>query len=204
MPDTEKIARIRLSLNDIRPENWRRVELPVTSSLKGLHDVIQAVIGWNDCHLHVFKIGERLYGIPDPDGNAYQKVYSSKSVKLQAVIDKGMDQFDYAYDFGDDWHVTVVIEAIEDADPNAWYPRFVDGARHGPPEDCGGPPGYEGFVKAMSGKRTAEKRRLTEWFGGPFDPEDLDLRNVQDRMGWIAQRRHAGKDGYHRSAARLT
>jgi hypothetical protein len=56
----------------------------------------------------------------------------------------------------------------------------------------------------MSGKRTAEKRRLTEWFGGPFDPEDLDLRNVQDRMGWIAQRRHAGKDGYHRSAARLT
>ncbi len=32
-----------------------------------LHDVIQATMGWSDCHLHEFELGGERYGIPDPD-----------------------------------------------------------------------------------------------------------------------------------------
>lgn len=48
MSDTETIARMRISLLEIMPEIWRRVEVPANAHLKGLHDVIQAVFGWQD------------------------------------------------------------------------------------------------------------------------------------------------------------
>jgi len=62
----ETIARLRISLNDIEPAVWRIVEMPVAGSLKMLHDVIQAAMGWQNYHLWHFEAGERRYGMPDP------------------------------------------------------------------------------------------------------------------------------------------
>jgi len=36
----ETIARLHLVLDDIEPAIWRRVDVPVTASLKMLHDVV--------------------------------------------------------------------------------------------------------------------------------------------------------------------
>jgi hypothetical protein len=41
---TENIARLRIVLNDIEPVIWRCVDVPVTSSLKMLHDIVQAAM----------------------------------------------------------------------------------------------------------------------------------------------------------------
>ena len=38
------VARIRIQLDDFDPAIWRRVEVPLTTSLEGLHEVIQAVM----------------------------------------------------------------------------------------------------------------------------------------------------------------
>lgn len=46
MSDIERIARLKMSLQEIEPVIWRQVEVPVTSSLKAVHDVIQAALGW--------------------------------------------------------------------------------------------------------------------------------------------------------------
>ncbi|WP_428487530.1 plasmid pRiA4b ORF-3 family protein [Rhodopila sp.] len=204
MDTPEKYARIRLSLQDITPEIWRRVEVPLGMNLKGLHDVIQAVIGWSDYHLFEFRIGEKSYGVPAPDEDYGRKVHHAKSMKLQALVNKGIERFDYAYDFGDDWHLTVVIEAVGETDPTLFYPRFVDGARRGPPEDVGGPFGYPDFLKAVTNRRNREHRRLIEWYGGPYDPDDLDLSNMRERLAWIVQRRQAGKAAYASASARRT
>ncbi len=48
---TDQIARIRISLSDIEPEIWRRVDVPLEASLKMLHDIIQRAMGWMDYHL---------------------------------------------------------------------------------------------------------------------------------------------------------
>ena len=61
----ETIARLRISLDGIEPEIWRTVEMPVTGSLKMLHDVIQAAMGWQDYHLWHFEAGNRRYGVDD-------------------------------------------------------------------------------------------------------------------------------------------
>lgn len=48
---TDQIAQIRITLEDTRPATWRRVELPVTSSLKTLHLAIQACMLFENYHL---------------------------------------------------------------------------------------------------------------------------------------------------------
>lgn len=196
----EKVARIRITLNDIEPEIWREVDMPLGMSLKGLHDVIQAVFGWADYHLHEFRIGDRLYGVPAPDGEDYGRaVLRDKSVRIEALIAKGHDRFEYVYDFGDNWEHAVEIGQVADADPAVKYPRFVAGARRGPPEDVGGFPGYYEFLKAIGNKRHPEHKRMLAWCGGSYDPDDIDLFNLRLRLGAIAKRRHAGKQAYLKS-----
>ena len=193
MSSPEKIARIRIVLKDIEPAIWRRVEVPLGIHLKGLHDVIQAVFDWQDYHLFEFQVGDKRYGIPSPEWGDERKVLQAKSVKLAALVSKGIDHFDYTYDFGDNWEHAVAIDAVVDADPAVEYPRFLDGARRGPPEDVGGFPGFFDFVEAVVNPRHSDHRRMIEWYGGPYVPEDMDLINLRQRLGAIVKRRHDGK-----------
>ncbi len=202
MPGTEPYARIRIALLDIKPEIWRRVDVPLGINLRGLHDIIQAVIGWGDYHLFEFRIGEKLYGVPAPGEDFGRKVTNAKSVKLASLVAKGVDRFEYIYDFGDNWQLAIEIEATGETDPALWYPRFVDGARRGPPEDVGGFPGYYDFVEAVSNPRSRDHRRLIEWYGGPYDPDDIDRRTLDERLALISQRREAGKAAYAKSSNR--
>ena len=59
-----EIATVRIELRDSDPVIWRQVEVPTSITLKALHNVIQAVMGWFDYHLWEFTIGERRYGLP--------------------------------------------------------------------------------------------------------------------------------------------
>jgi hypothetical protein len=85
-------------------------------------------------------------------------VLQAKSVRLAALVSKGIDRFDYIYDFGDNWEHAIAIEAVTDADPTVMYPRFLDGARRGPPEDVGGVPGFFEFIEAVANPRHPEDR----------------------------------------------
>jgi Plasmid pRiA4b ORF-3-like protein len=194
---TDRIARIKITLNDIKPVIWRRVEAPLTSSLKALHEVIQAVMLFENYHLFQFDIGkrgeERRYGIPDPDGGDWIKVSDAKNMKLGTVIDNGFKTFAYTYDFGDNWEHTITVEAVGAADPAHAYPRFIDGSRRAPPEDCGGWPGFENFLEAMTKPRHPERKNLVQWYGRVFDPEDISLADINKRIAKLANRRTAGK-----------
>jgi hypothetical protein len=193
MIESERFARIRVSLKEIEPEIWRRLDVPLGMSLKGLHDTIQAAMAWQDCHLFEFRIGNRIYGIPEPLEDGDRKVLDAKLVKLETLVANDVTELDYVYDFGDDWDHLVTIESVGPAEPGLELPRFIDGARRAPPEDCGGPYGYADFVEAITRKRHPRHRELTEWYGGPFDPESFDQAAIRRRLGGIAKRRQAGR-----------
>jgi hypothetical protein len=45
------IARLKITLDDVKPIVQRRVEVPLTMRLDRLHLVLQAALGWTNSHL---------------------------------------------------------------------------------------------------------------------------------------------------------
>ncbi|MBB3660979.1 hypothetical protein FHX15_006251 [Rhizobium sp. BK650] len=106
----DRIARLHIQLDDIEPLIWRRVEVPLTMSLEGLHDVIQAVMLFEDYHLFEFEAGGRCYDVPDPEDLYERKTFAARNVRIAALIERGIATFSYTYDFGDNWRHTIAVE----------------------------------------------------------------------------------------------
>jgi hypothetical protein len=189
----DQIARIRITLDDIQPAIWRWIELPISNSLKTLHLAIQAVMLFENYHLFRFDIGDASYGIRFDDGYMDPPTRDAGNLRLAKLIDRGDTTFTYTYDFGDDWRHSIVIEEVLLADPATDYPRFVDGARRAPPEDVGGLPGFEQFLDALGNPRHPEHKSVLNWYGHPFDPEDISCDEIHARMAKLAKRRASGK-----------
>lgn len=199
--NSDRIARLHIQLDDVQPAIWRRVEVPLTSTLKAVHDVMQSAMLFEDYHLFQFEVGDRRYGYPDPDwGNDMR---DARYIRLGAILARGETRFTYTYDFGDDWRHSVVVEEVVAADPMLDYPRFVDGARRGPPEDVGGLPGFEEFLGAMADPKHPEHDSVMTWYGHPFDPTDIDLDAITARLAKLARRRAQGKAGLEKSRNRI-
>ncbi len=199
MTFVDRIARVRIELEDIDPVVWRRVDVPLTTSLRGLHEIIQAVMLFENYHLFQFDIGDKRYGTPDPEWDYGSVTIDAKNIRLGALIERGVDQFSYTYDFGDNWQHSITIETVAAADPAIDYPRFIEGARRAPPEDVGGVPGFEDFLEAMTKPRHRDRTRLITWYGRIFDPDDIDLPTINARIAKLARRRALGKAGYAKS-----
>ena len=199
MTSNERIARLHIKLDHIEPVIWRRVEVPITTSLKGLHDVIQAVMLFKDYHLFEFNAGGKRYAVPDPEWDFGADTYAARNVRIGALVDRGITTFNYTYDFGDDWRHSITVEAVTDADPAVEYPRFLDGDWRAPPEDVGGLPGFEDFLIAMSKPRHAQHRKVVDWYGGRFEPNDIGVDTINERIAKLARRRTLGKAGFAKS-----
>jgi hypothetical protein len=198
---SDRIARLHIQLDHIEPAIWRRVEVPLTSTLKAVHDVIQAIMLFEDYHLFQFQIGDRRYGYPDPEWG--DELRDARNLRLGAILARSETRFTYTYDFGDDWRHTIVIEEVVAADPMVDYPRFLDGARRAPPEDVGGLPGFEEFLRVMAAPADPEHDNIATWYRRPFDPADIDLDIINQRLGKLAKRRAVGRRTFEKSRNRI-
>jgi len=181
---------LKIALRGLRPPVWRRVRVASDSTLRTLHRVIQAAMGWQDYHLHEFEIGDRRYGEPDDEPwPGAERVYSDANVKLGALLGQHVKRFRYVYDFGDDWEHQIVVEQIEPLDPELPYPSLITGKRACPPEDCGGIYGYLHFLEVLADPSHEEHAELSEWIGGSFDPEHFDIEATHRELRRLARRR---------------
>jgi hypothetical protein len=174
------IYELQVSLRWITPRIWRRVRVSGNLSLAALHDVLQLSMGWEDCHLHLFALpdGRRFEPKdvePDPEAG------DERRVKLRKIAPEVGSSIVYSYDFGDGWEHDIVVEAILDPRSAGRTPTCVDGARACPPEDVGGPPGYERYVAALANPRHPEHRELLQWRGA-YDPDVLDRAAINRRL----------------------
>jgi yecA family protein len=128
------VHRLQISLRDVRPRVWRRLEIASDVKLPQLSRALLAAMGWTDSHLHQFVAGGTYYGTPDPDFPSDMR--SERSVTLARIAPEPKDRLLFEYDFGDGWRHTVTVEAIVEPEPNASYPLCTGGARACPPEDC--------------------------------------------------------------------
>jgi hypothetical protein len=128
---TTEIVVVRIELLHIEPLIWRRVAVPVTSTLETLHRIIQAVMGWLDKHLWDFAVGRDVFAMPRPD-DAYwgHRVNDAAGIALADLIGREITSFDYTYDMGDDWGHRVIIEGVRPAEmarhtPSSWAVSIV-------------------------------------------------------------------------------
>lgn len=174
-----KIYQIKVTLNYTQPPIWRRIEVPSDIKLGKLHHVLQEAMGWTDSHLHAFRIGSETYGKPEPDMD--YEVKNERNTRLDAVAAEG-DTLVYEYDFGDGWEHALKIEKIFPAEPKVRYPRCTAGKRACPPEDCGGPPGYEYLLEVLRDPKHEEHEEMREWVAEDFDSEAFDLVEVNKAL----------------------
>jgi hypothetical protein len=64
---TRAVYQLRIALQDIQPTVWRQIQVWEDITMGKLHDILQTVMDWENYHLHEFRIGRRLYSVPDPD-----------------------------------------------------------------------------------------------------------------------------------------
>jgi hypothetical protein len=181
-----KIFEIKIELREVRPAVLRRVQVPGEITLAGLHQVVQVAMGWTDSHLHEFGVDGARYGLPDPDWDDGEVVDEAR-VKLFRLLGQG-DRMGYVYDFGDGWTHRLTVEKVLGAEPGVSYPRCVSGRRACPPEDVGGPWGYDEFLAAIADPAHSEHEQYREWVGGPFDPAAFDLDEVNAALAELAWR----------------
>lgn len=178
-----RILLLRIELEWIAPVIYRRVLVPETLTLGRLHRTIQAVMGWQDYHLHEFEIGGQRYGVPDPDWDDPGSVLPEARVRLARCLGRHK-RFAYTYDFGNGWEHRLVVEKTLPSD-RLPHPVCIDGENACPPEDVGGPPGYADFLEAVADPEHPEHEQYLTGFGGQFDPATLDLFAANQRLSRI-------------------
>ena len=62
VPPGQPVMECTIELRDVTPRVWRRLLVPASARLHKLHGMFQAAMGWEDCHLHSFDIGEDHLG----------------------------------------------------------------------------------------------------------------------------------------------
>lgn len=200
-----KAYQIKIELVDSNPLIWRRVIIPADVTFKRLHDTIQFSMDWWDRHLYEFEFPQEKLRITN-DGetyeefNFYQKKYKDKALtnrndphgmiahilettirQPQTIkIDRYLEKYKiitYVYDFGDDWQHKIELEKIID-DYEFGYPTILEGEGACPPEDVGGIPGYEEFLRAWNDQEDAEHEEMRKWGENQYyRPFDIAFRN---------------------------
>jgi len=178
------VYQIKISLRGIRPPIWRRLEVFSDITLDKLHLIFQLVMGWGNYHLHQFTIGGEEYGQSDPDNDL--EVNDEKKVKLYQVVPGEKFKFSYEYDFGDYWEHMVLVEKILPVEKEKHYPNCSKGKRACPPEDVGGVWGYTDFLETIKDVNHSEHEDMLEWVGGEFDPEEFDMKYVNEHLKEIS------------------
>lgn len=175
------IYQIKITLKGSKPPIWRRLLISADTTLTDLHDILQIVMGWEDSHMHMFTIQGQDYSTPSPYDPSLLEKMNAKStlrVKLNKLITAEGEKFEYVYDFGDNWHHTILIEKILPPDPKQKLPRCIAGKRACPPEDVGGVWGYENFLEAIKNPKHPDHKHYVDWIDGDFDPELLDIAEI--------------------------
>jgi hypothetical protein len=183
--NTAAIARLKITLDDVKPLVMRCLEVPLSIRLDRLHLAIQAAMGWTNSHLYEIRAKDTGWGVPDPDwGDG--PLDARKARLIDVLEDVGTKTLKYLYDFGDGWEHT--IKRLIDPLPGIVYPRLIEAAGRCPPEDIGGPWGYAGFLEALSDPNHERHTEFKEWIAEDFDPNIIDAGQLGEQVDTLAKR----------------
>jgi hypothetical protein len=186
-----EIYQLKVTLLGTSPPIWRRLLVPADLTLARLHDVLQAAMGWQECHLHEFNAGDRHFGQANPE-DAFMgmpPVENERTVRLSRVLGRVGAKMVYMYDFGDGWEHRIVLEKRLSADPTMAYPVCTGGELACPPEDCGGIGGFYDLLDALRDPTHEQHDEMNDWVGEDYDPDAFSVDAVNGMLTPSRRRR---------------
>jgi hypothetical protein len=179
----DPVLQVRVTLADVDgPPVWRQVVIPAGYTLDRVHGVIQAAMGWQNSHLHMFRIADREYGPASLHDEL--ETLDEKQFRIGDLMKTG-DLAGYEYDFGDGWEHELAVEASAPADAARVYPECTGGKGACPPEDCGGPGGFVDLKELLAGPPSPEREEMRAWAGEEYDPAHFDLAAANAAAGSV-------------------
>ncbi|EPD49455.1 hypothetical protein HMPREF1210_03354 [Paenisporosarcina sp. HGH0030] len=131
-----------------------------------------------------------------PEEGSYEFRMYQRFIRTQLLLARDVDLtkyvhdspvFRYMYDFGDSWDHEVVLEQVVD-DYAYNYPQLLEGKGTCPPEDVGGPPGYDEFKRVMKDKDDPEHAGMKAWAEGQgYQKFNLAKVNAVLKEEWCGQ-----------------
>jgi hypothetical protein len=175
---------LRLQLNNVVPPVWRVIRVPADLRLDDLHHAIQAVMGWNDFHPHVFEVGDNEYGPrpehdehdDDEDGFTEPSAWAGEDHELTVAqaLKQAPTGFTYVYDFVEDWRVRVSAdeETNTDAAPGV---ICLTGEHAGPQQESRDLDPFSVDAANTRLRKALRPRATAEYPAGPGASSDQQL-----------------------------
>ena len=179
-----KLYTMKVTLLDVEPPIWRRFVAPSFMTLDHFHSLLQEVMGWKHAHAFAFEIGKNRFTLHDVGFSVdsmwdTEPSYNAADYELCQLIKPGTEIL-YEYDFGDGWKHEIIVENDTSNEYQKYCFYCVEGERACPPEDCGGPGGYEHLLEILADPEHPEHDEKIEWLKfcgyryGKFDSEKFD------------------------------
>jgi hypothetical protein len=178
LPEGTEVT-VKVTLKNVsKPPVWRRVTVPASLPLDAFHEVLQAVMGWENVHLHSFADAAVGYGPVETDLDMEDE---AEFTVAHLGWSPG-DRFTYTYDFGDDWVHDIRVEDIIMTGGKARRPVLLAGKGACPPEDCGGPWGYQDLKAAVTDRSDPGHHDAVQRAGRAFDPAAFSRDEAAARL----------------------
>jgi hypothetical protein len=134
-PSAGPALQLKVRLLEVSPMVWRRLLVPVATSLRELHGIIQVAMGWEGIHLFQFRLRAVRYGSAELSA-------TSPEVDLASFRLRTGSRFAYEYDLNVPWRHEIRVEQQIEPEAGRPGPLCLDGHGDCPAEDSGGPAGH--------------------------------------------------------------
>jgi hypothetical protein len=143
-----------------------------------MHRVLQAAFGWTDTHLWRFSLGgdpfspsSQVFLCPwDAEEGDFEDEggLPAAGIRLDETLQTPGEFLSYAYDYGDNWELTVRLENVLPAAADTPSAVAVDGRRAAPPEDCGGLRTAEELAEVLEDPSLFDMDEINRALQNPF------------------------------------
>ncbi len=195
---------LRVELSEIAdPVIWRKIAVPAKLTFHGLHQMIQAAMGWKNSHLYSFRENPRsryfqIVSTHAEDMGIDATLAPASNILLDYLNqftpdERPRDKLHYEYDFGDSWLHEIDVFELDRS--NRTSPELLEGGGACPPEDCGGLHGFADLKKSLKTGKPSDIHGeswiswLLECGYKNYDPEVFDLKKGKVGVkGWNVKR----------------
>lgn len=184
---------IRISVDNVSTQIWRRILVASDLNLDDLHSVVQRAMGWSDRHSHAWsKSGSRFPGEVEEyvasGSNAEQRragrvAIVESAVRLDEVMVAPGDEISYRYGRFGNWRHTLTLESSEVL-PAGFQVMCAAGRGACPPEECVGPDEYEQLLGVLASEKLRSHEWTLEWPKTDFEPTRFEIAEVNDRLSY--------------------